>query len=130
MLPITYMEEIIIIAAALAPLPCYVKLCGNCVRLLRGVGASLEEGLAYAALLLAQLAAPFDAATAAEALNLAGDEERARGCLAALTRLGLLQLRGCVGAGDCSQAWAMHVCVRDAVCSLAEELGIRHLAAK
>ena len=94
------------------------------------MGASLEEGLAYAALLLAQLVAPFDAVTAAEALNLAGDEARARGRLAALTRLGLLEPRACLGAGNGSQAWAMHVCVRDAVCSLAEELGIHHQAAK
>lgn len=124
------MEEIIIVAAAWTRLPCYVKLFGYCVRLLREVGASLEEGLAYATLLLAQLVAPFNAATAAEAINLAGDEARARGRLAALTRLGLLEPRVCLGAGAGGQAWAMHVCVRDAVCSLADELGIRHLAAK
>ncbi len=124
------MAAIINIAAVLVPSFCYVKTLRSCARLLRGLGASLEEGLAYAALLLAHLPAPFDAATAAEALNLAGNEARARGRLAALTRLGLLELRACAGAGPGGQAWAMHNCVRDAVRCLAEELGIHHLAAK
>ena len=80
----------------------------------------------YSALLLAQFTAPFDASAAAEMLHLDGKEARARGTLAALTRAGLLS--SC-GRGE-GQTWGMHTCIRDAACSLAEDLGINHLAAK
>ncbi len=99
-----------------------VGLC----RLLRAMAGTLEEQLVYSALLLAQFTAPFGAPAAAEMLHLAGREARARGTLAALTRLGLLSSHG---RGE-AQTWTMHACIRDAACSLAEELGISHLAAK
>ncbi|CAL5227758.1 g10777 [Coccomyxa viridis] len=95
-------------------------------RLLRAMAGTLEEQLVYSALLLAQFTAPFGAPAAAEMLHLAGREARARGTLAALTRLGLLSSHG---RGE-AQTWTMHACIRDAACSLAEELGISHLAAK
>ncbi len=98
------------------------RLC----RLLRGMAGTLEEQLVYSALLLAQFTAPFGAPAAAEMLHLAGREAHARGTLAALTRVGLLSSCGCKEA----QTWSMHACIRDAACSLAEELGINHLAAK
>ena len=47
-------------------------------RLIRSLGRNLSEHLMYALMLMAHLTAPFDAATAAEMLNLAGREGAAQ----------------------------------------------------
>lgn len=91
------------------------------------MACSLEEPLVYAAIRLAHFTAPFDASAAAQMLNCAGRAAKARGILAALTRVGLLTSHGGSGEG---QMWSMHACVRDAACILGEELGIHCLAAK
>lgn len=100
--------------------------CWFCCRIVRGMACSLEEPLVYAAIRLAHFTAPFDASAAAQMLNCARSVAKARGMLAALTRVGLLTSHG-KGEG---QMWSMHACIRDGACIVAEELGIHCLAAK
>jgi hypothetical protein len=80
----------------------------------------------HAFLLLALLPAPFRIEEAAELLNLAGNQARARGRLHGLVLAGLLTTHGTRS----EQHWQMHCCVRNAANDLSEDIGLGHSLAR